>query len=244
MKSADVMFREFYQALLGSQTERVYDKEMNRDPNREILDLTGITTDELITHGKTAIVNEYYQSVDESRRGHLKNMGDTYGGILFEESTQVIESLGFELAYHEKFPDSDDQGTLEIFYHNDGMLLTHESYKDKTSLISLDFNYLIQEGLKLEFFQIRMNRYSSEVDENVHICHLDVTEGLKYKIGRVKKCGKLVKPWLDENLFLLNSAESAEIGKFSWPLINDLITKINCYKLEKFPDHIRKDLGL
>lgn len=152
----------------------------------------------------------------------LSSLGDTTFSMGWDEYTGVVEKIGFTLHQEEKYKSRrDKEETLRVYWHEDGILLTCDSYCNVRNSANISYNWKSFP----EFWESGRGRvlgsyhcFKSELD--IVIGSNDVREGLIHTIEQLRMWGEFITPWVEQPfLHILHSGDYAlaeeKFGRYS-----------------------------
>lgn len=137
----------------------------------------------------------------------LSANGDFYRLIDFLDAVQVAIDLGFEPIWAYSGLSYYDNPQKTIFFWHDGILLTMNDYKGRLNTAEISFNWRPFSGKSNEFTPIfsfpisggmehRSQGFDDvEGDPWVFVGSINVTEGLKHYVNKLRASGEILTDW-------------------------------------------------
>ena len=143
---------------------------------------------------------------NETKKKHLKNIGDTHWGMSWSEFKNLIKEHGFIKGLEYDLMHEDYTDEVIIYYHpQKGLIIYAESYWGKESINGGKLYGEIQSNSK-EDCNIIWRWLSSggciDADNMIYSTSHDVREGLFSKLGTLESAGKFLPKWIKKDRFL------------------------------------------
>lgn len=214
---------------------------LDMDPVATAETLLGKRHEEWDTETEKIGALEIIMATNKAKVELLKEMGDTYFGVTWDDFIKIVKDYGFKVGYSEKFTGIhqwDDKRVEEeevIFYNEDkGLILYAESYNG-TSVNRADVYAEVKRGEYITDEQREaLNDCSHGVNEiGTMYVQVDGREGLRFHVDALSKAFELSKTWgTVPFLWFLNYMDIRDK--------NYDYTKINKRKLDACKAEVRK----
>lgn len=151
---------------------------------------------------------------------------------------RIICDLGFELVLEEPFKADEQEETLFIYAHRDGILLHFDSFtwehRDGPNVNGGNFYYnLRQNSDRSDLWSIIS---SGHINDGILIGNHDCREAIRHNIGKLRESGSFVTPWVKRPfLWLLNYSEPKVEG-YDYHAIN-------AARIARLPEWVREFVG-
>jgi len=176
---------------------------------------------------------------------------DTAYGENSNSYIEKIEDFGFKKIYDMIFSDNDIFSGEEInnrywIYWRDGILLEFDTYcEERINSANFFTNWKI-DWKKLD--PRRRFDYTSSghfVSEDVWVGDWDARENIKYKIDCLEKFGKILVPWVENDInWLINYKENKSTsGLKDWNPWRKKVHEITMERFRLFPQEIKECIG-
>jgi len=158
----------------------------------------------------------------------LQARGDTVYSMTMDDYVNKITEIGFT-KIHEHFCKRIFNGKVEgeevfqVWYHSDGLILVCDSYNGHRNSAKVLYNWQPTDISSSEFCKCISSGHiyndpnnsdkddNSDKDEKIWIGDHDAREALVFKLNRLKKNGKFIKPWVQQPfLWFIDQEQSKE----------------------------------
>ena len=148
----------------------------------------------------------------EIKRNALKQAGDTYWGMKWDEFQSLIESHGFKCALRYDIPYENKTEEAIIYYDTNGFVIWATSFFGKTSINGGTLYGQIKEEKGFLSSDLHHCSHGCFADDKWHF-DVDVREGLFHNINSVLQNATPLKVWeYDSFLWLVDYVEENELG--------------------------------
>lgn len=152
------------------------------------------------------------KTVSEIKKNTLKQAGDTYASMKWDEFKSLIENHGFKCALRYDFLLNSMEEAV-IYYDENGFIIWATSCFGKSSLNGGNLYGQIKEGYSFKNAYIPKNCNYSRFARGKWQFDIDVREGLLYTLNNILQNAKPLKIWEDDSfLWFADYAESKKEG--------------------------------
>jgi hypothetical protein len=183
------------------------DRLLNFDPLAAAENFTGksySTDNETMALGFIAV-----QDSARDKKAALEELKDTYYSCPWSYASEIIEDLGFEQVLVRAFLAHGRTEYHVVYWHEDGMLMTAETYGgEKGTVNSISLYYNVEFADSKTSWEVtasgHFNREAYDAGRYVWIGNHQIHEGLRYKVERLKEVGNLLPVWIEDPYIFLD----------------------------------------
>lgn len=208
-----------------------------------------------INHTNASLAVAFAQDRSAMVERLMRQTGDVHWNCTFDEYCAVVVGLGFEQVYEEHFlsipwneDDAPKQETFRVYWHQDGWLLSVESYawthEQKVNSAKLYYNLLVEPHNKSNFWGYCTSSGSFVSYEEAGPCiwagDHDVREALKHKMASILEYSTPLPTWhTAPHLWLLNYSETRDDKTKTWQERSKEWDASQASKITQFPSRLR-----
>lgn len=209
------------------------DRVLNYDSLSEAEKLTGLSYKEDEQTRNIGLVAHLINGKEKEKL--LRANDDTTFSETIGNYRRIIERIGFKQVYEEEYTNIrfETQEHIYIHYHDDGLLLTWDTFHGKRNSAHVAFN-----------LERNNNNYPpvscSFNDKLIMGGELDAREGIIHNLNKLRNAGKLLKPWMFHEFCNLRvSADYSEDDDFLSKENSIKLHNITMKRYNKLPGYVK-----
>lgn len=179
------------------------------------------------------------------KRQLLEKAGDTYTSMDYEVYRSIVEAEGFVCVHSHTFPSSrrdKSQDVYEVFWNEEGLLLTMESYNSNVNTANLYYNIILPCDENRYNITSSGHYYKDEngsYDKNIWVGNHHILEGFRHILNEKIRKHSPLKIWVEQpHVWLIDYSASKSVTTV-YPASSLRYKEITDDCIASFPQHVQ-----